>query len=697
MVTPSLTDENASVNSHENLKREIRNMVEPSASHAHVSVSDLRLMAIDGLTQAVKELSLSSRDGRFVPRAPPPLLRLRTEEEEAAALREATNRLVEEERPDLRSKLAEVNPLVQRILDAADAGAAIRLFQEAREVASRLTGRVVVASTETRFTAIPVSAGLRIEGVSAHLDGDIHRGLIADVEAQAFVASVMQMCRDGRANQTSFSSSDELALLAAYRYLDSGVRMPRNYEWIRTDDSRPRQTYLSFADPGDGHLAVTCRDASLLDGIIAHVEYIDRDSVDRKDLVEAYRLPALRNASRVRLHVGDAAPCTAFIGRPVFEGGSFELGLLKAAHTMAGVCSSMFAHGIADCKVAMDGMTAAQAVEFMRVVAGNVLRDPLKQRLSAAINVNTPLVDDLPPRTVKRTVTDRLEIARLAVQMVVKGQFDKVAWDGASDERPSRPLLVGQIKRADLLSLVHLAHMRGLETYISAGMKAEHMRDAVLAGVGGVGIGMSLHEVSPDGTVGPIDTQKVRAALDIAKKAQAELLGQAAATLAKLDWRYAEGALNERLDSLRRPLFEALATALRLLDARDSGDHKAAPQDSEQRGQAEIERILAELRERGEDPNDEDVSHVRRMRDLAERRGSSADVSRTKSSTSLTLQDPAVAWASRVLDSYREGPPAAGVVPRSEAELRRLASLLERGDVEGLRRLHAAHVHAVRA
>lgn len=89
--------------------------------------------------------------------------------------------------------------------------------------------------------------------------------------------------------------------------------------------------------------------------------------------MEAYRLPSHIDAGKVRLHVGTDAPCSCYIGRPVFEGlnykGSFEeyariyreknqeieikpadfffkANLLKTAHFWASACSAMFANGI---------------------------------------------------------------------------------------------------------------------------------------------------------------------------------------------------------------------------------------------------------------------------------------------------------------------------------------------------------------
>ena len=101
--------------------------------------------------------------------------------------------------------------------------------------------------------------------------------------------------------------------------------------------------------------------------------------------MEAYRLPSHNTAARVRLHVGDLAPTSCFIGRPTFEGMGFEAQyphdtsgnafgalskrygevvqkfksddffyqatLLKAAHNTASACTAMFEAGVVDCKV----------------------------------------------------------------------------------------------------------------------------------------------------------------------------------------------------------------------------------------------------------------------------------------------------------------------------------------------------------
>jgi hypothetical protein len=260
---------------------------------------------------------------------------------------------------------------------------------------------------------------------------------------------------------------------------------------------------------------------------------------------------------------------TAYIGRPVFENRSpgagsadkpfeaFHIDLLKAAHMTSSACSVMFANGIADCKVAIERMSAAQALEFMRAVAGNVLRDRYRQRLSAAFNIRTPIFDD---REVGdgRLVRDPFEIARLGVQLAHHGGFEKVTWDGASGEVPSRPF-TDQLTHEQLVTVIHEAHELGLETYISAGMKGQHMRPAAHAGVGGVGIGTSLHyRDESTGLMGALRPESIREVLRTRDEAEQDAFGLAARLLARLDRMHFEGSLLETFQPQRRALFDAL-------------------------------------------------------------------------------------------------------------------------------------------
>lgn len=653
---------------------------------AALSLLDVRRVALERVERALQTLWLVDPvDATIVRREPPPLLRLRDEEEQAADVRALTNRL-RSERPELRALLAPVNMTIQKLLDAETLEVLIELLHGVDKLIDTLPGLSLPPSQNSRYTQEDGPEGPLLKSLSPRLDEDIEGGLAREIAAQRFVASVMQMCRDYRKAKRVPKGVDRLALEKAYQLLDEGVRMPRNYQWIRTDDLRPLQTYLSFADPGDGHLAVTCEHDEFLEGLIVHIEYIDRDNVDRKDLVEAYRLPTVRNASRVRLRVGNAAPCTVFIGRPVFEANNFEMGLLKAAHTMAGVCSSMFAHGIADCKVAMDNMSAREAVEFMRVVAGNVVRDAEKQRLSAAFNINTPLDDDLRAFGVKRTLKERMEIATLAIRLVTLGGFDKIAWDGASDERPSKPF-IGQLTRAQTFDLVHAAHECGLETYISAGMLPEHMQDAVFVGVGGVGIGMSLHKQGKN-VVGEIDHSKVLNALGVAKKASGEPLGEAARALAQLDWSYAEGVYTQKREEVRRQLAKALREALEALDEKKSALAPCAKITKLLESLVQLSAVAPEVREEDVALDPAKSEEVRR---LEERRGSGQNISARSpfESANPTFSDPVLRWTHRRLATFRDAQDEGGAVPLSGTIASELNTLLTANDREGLARMYA--------
>ncbi len=670
---------------------------------AELAPADLRLFALSAIERSLRAASMSDGSAAaLVRREPPPLLRLRTEEEQASDIRVLVNR-IREDQPFARPKLSTTNALIQKILDAREIADAWQRLKEAQEFAKSFTrqGKEIPASaTRYKYTVDSKQNRLRLETASeVTLNADIKTALAKEMEDQQFVASIMQMCHDYRdLGQDITEREDQLALERAYRLLDVGVRMPQNYQPIRTDEYRPVQTYLSFADPGDGHLAVTVRKKELLDGLIVHIEYIDRDNVDRKDLVEAYRLPAIRNAARVRLHIGNETPCTAFIGRPVFEGNDFELGLLKAGHTMASVCSAMFAHGMADCKVAMDGMTAKQSVSFMRIVAGNVVRDPITQRLSAAFNINSALNDDLFSRGAPRVIQDRYQIAKLAVTLVGLGGFNKVAWDGASNG-PSVPIVGEQLKRAQLLDVVHAAHQSGLETYISAGMTPENMRDAVYIGVGGVGIGTKLHHQS-EGVIGEIDPAKVLQALTVRRQASTEIYGSAASHLARLDWRYAEGSLTPKTNELRLELFTHLRSMLGVMDELLKSEEIPTERKAESKSIPELKSILSEqeknlgatleavnkfthLQKTIQDQPAQVATKLDKYEPRLGRFPSVATIADVESS------DLVIAWARRVSEASEE--PDGSREPSgkfSPADLRRISTMLDSHDTDGLRDLY---------
>jgi uncharacterized protein (UPF0264 family) len=355
--------------------------------------------------------------------------------------------------------------------------------------------------------------------------------------------------------------SDRLALLYAYSIVEGGTVPNQKIHPIRTDFLREYPTYLALADPGKGHLQTTVYSKEMLQGTIVHIETIDRQGNDDRESVEPYRIPSIRDVARIRVHIGSRTPCSVFVGRPVFEGWKhgeddavrFRQGLLKAAHTVGAACSSMFYLGVAECKIGMDGLTAKQAIEVMQAITGNVIRDKSRQRLSAAFNINTPLMDDRAidrKRVVK--VTNNVEIARLAIDLTSLGGFDKVTLDGAKDGESVA--FLKQMNPEELIDFVHRAHERGLETYISAGMDASNIGDATRIGVGGVGMGIRLHEDNQAKEI----THIKKDVLDVLRKrneAMNQTAGKIATILAKLDWLKSLGAITQDEDDKREDLF----------------------------------------------------------------------------------------------------------------------------------------------
>lgn len=403
-------------------------------------------------------------------------------------------------------------------------------------------------------------------------DKDVEEETEENRKNKEYLSCVMQVCKDARERSRDFKMSETCGIWSAYTLIKKGVTLDFAYKGLGTSGFRERHHTLIFTtDPGDDHIRVTSRSKELMDGIAAHVEHIDRDKISSKELVEAYRLPAAINAAKVRLHIGDSVPVTAFIGRPVFENGNkesnlptlnYEMDSLKSVHMSASACSVMFQNGIADCKIAIERMYLKDAVSFMKSVAGNVMRTLGKQTLAAAFNLNTPYYDDLYHSCESRedcyVLNDPYEIAQTAIKVAVDGGFDRVTWDGASNQIPSKPI-IDQLTHEQFVTLVHTAHENGLQTYFSAGLEAEHVARCVYTGVDGLGIGTSLHYIDPQTKLmGAFNPQAIRDVLTARNKAEATVKGRGARLLAKLDRMYFEHILTDEEDEKREKLFDAV-------------------------------------------------------------------------------------------------------------------------------------------
>lgn len=393
-----------------------------------------------------------------------------------------------------------------------------------------------------------------------------------DHDDRRFVASVANLIALVRASPRAMTRDECVAVAAAQRLLERGVRLPPSYASVGLSGFRRHQTCLSIANPGEGHVAVTTSEARFLDGVIVHIEHIDRDGESDRERVEPYRMPSMLDAARVRLHVGSAAPCSAYVGRPMFEGGvaergrelglsartsvAFEQDLLKTAHLTAASCSALFSIGIAECKIAIERMSACEAIRFMRAVSANAMRSRTRQMFSAAFNLHIPLWDDRPGAN--RWLRTPLEIAHAGVEMAVEAGFGKVTWDGACHQIPSEPV-IDLFPARTWVDLVHVAHARGLETYASAGLRTSDVARCVAVGFDAIGIGTSLHHRDPrTDTIGQLRADSIREALEARDLAERSALGVGARLLARLDRQAFEGTLPLALDRRRIELLDAM-------------------------------------------------------------------------------------------------------------------------------------------
>ena len=383
-------------------------------------------------------------------------------------------------------------------------------------------------------------------------------GLRSDAAPPTQLEEVSLLIDDLRRERRKTTRREKLAIHTAHEALANGARLHLPYKPLPVPGFGDTQTYMSVTDPGEGHIAGTTTREDWLRGVLVHVEHLERGHQDRES-VESYRIPRILNVAKVRLHVAGRAPVTSFIGRPMFDSGKFHLDLWKTVQTMAGTCTAMFQLGVAECKVAMERMTASQIVEFMRCLRTNILRDARTQLLSAAFNLNTPILDDRAGGS--RLVTGRKEIGLLGIELVKAGGFDKVTWDGSADTYPSIPVME-QLSHAEALELVHRAHERGLRTYFSAGFRFPHIPLAVYTGVDGVGIGgaqILRYMDSQTGYHGPFQPENISRILAIRDEAARSPLGRAAALLARLDWMASQGRLDDRQQEFRAGLYEALS------------------------------------------------------------------------------------------------------------------------------------------
>ncbi len=553
------------------MAREVEKIDRVSAEESSVEISlsleEFRSEALKKVLDVLREVRIveeNKLNKKFVKREPTPLINYQTVSELVTDVKIQLVSMVASF-PTLEKLATSLQELLNTLFDEnSDGVETLKAFQLIFKVANEWLGIPHREDLEDfKFIADQQRIVHKVQSGVLEQVPQLATALADDIEHTRFITLVSRLNEQLREKGVRPTPVEQITINAAYVILSKRANLRGSYKSLGVSGFRKIHTYLFNTNPGEGHIAVTCNDLQLMRGTAVHIEHIDRDRLFDKEKIEPYRLPATINAAKVRLHVGSHAPCTAYIGRPIFESRIFSLDLLKSVHKTASACTAMFMNGIADCKIGMERMTATEAIQFMRYVAGNVIRDRSRQYLAAAFNINTPIVDDRPETLelhsgVPVTLINRMEIARLAIELTKQGRFERVTWDGASNEVPSVPIL-GQLSHEQVAMLVHEAHKRGLQTYISAGLESHHMRDAVLTGVDGVGIGTSLHYIDPETKLmGALKPEAIREALRIRDEAEASIGGKAAILLARLDRMLFEGSLPEEDEPHRASLYEAV-------------------------------------------------------------------------------------------------------------------------------------------
>ncbi len=423
-------------------------------------------------------------------------------------------------------------------------------------------------------------------------------GMLEGIKAQMTMVQAAGILGEVRRAPRELTVVERELVDAALELVASGEQIPwvHQSENVKNNGYRDHITQISLADVGEGHLDITTKDIALLDGLILHHEHIDRENTS----VAAYR--AVRSAINAKLNlvVGTDAAVTAYYGRGNFQpdinldgadvvkdlGKWFDTDATTAINDTAAYASEMFSNGTADVKIAMDMLSATQAIHYMKGITIAAERRP-DQSLSAAFNLNRAFIDDRPDTLANNGAQARVlnpvvagvngaeptfdkaimrDIALLSVEIAAAGGFEKVTLDSATKAPPSPPL-TEHLGMSTLMEWTHKAHSSGLETYISGGMRDRHFPDAVYSGVGGVGVGTSMHKklALGDGkfAAGPLDPEIIRTTMKARNDAEASTRGVGGRLQAQLDRQFdaavkAHVRLPDAVAALREALFAEL-------------------------------------------------------------------------------------------------------------------------------------------
>lgn len=396
--------------------------------------------------------------------------------------------------------------------------------------------------------------------VTLNTDDNLLLCTVSGISTSNPVKAIQYIYKHRRDSNIHPTPSEEILFYALAQIMDKSGYFNLPYKpWI-TSGFRDHQTYMSITDPGEGHLDGTLLSSKYLQGVIVHIEHLERGvKIPRKSL-EPYRIPSPKTISRIRLALGNDAPSSSYVGRPMFDGVSVDFSMLKTIRTFSAALTSLFATGLSECKLSIEGLTARQAIIFMQGICSQTQYDSTRQVLSAAFCINSPIVDDRGNNPVE--VTDPYKIALLGIDLVAEGGFSKITWDGTADTYPSK-CFIEQIPTDKALTLVHKAHEHGLLTYFSAGFRFHHIHKTVLTGVDGIGIGgaqiLRLMD-SSNGHHGPFLTSNIENILKYRNEAEISRHGKQVRALCRLDRLAYERSISAEENELRNFLFSSLSS-----------------------------------------------------------------------------------------------------------------------------------------
>lgn len=187
-------------------------------------------------------------------------------------------------------------------------------------------------------------------------DGIVFR-IISDYSEDLDFISINQKIIKSIRDKNRYPTFDELACIFLCEYLlNQGISFNKiKKPWLKSA-IRKHQTILSITDPGFGHLYGTLLKAKYLDGIIIHIEHLNRGLNISREIIEPYRIPQPNLVDRIVYKAAGDAPVSTYVGRPLFEDNSQE-SFVKAIHTTAVACSNYFKAGVTECKICIENTT----------------------------------------------------------------------------------------------------------------------------------------------------------------------------------------------------------------------------------------------------------------------------------------------------------------------------------------------------